>query len=90
MKLSSRVRPISYIKAHALEVIRELAEDRQPVIVTLHGEARAVLQDIATFDETLETLALLKILSLTNKGVQQGKTRPAGEAFQHIRHRVSG
>lgn len=90
MKLSSRVRPISYIKAHAPEVIRELAEDRQPVIVTLHGEARAVLQDVATFDETLETLALLKILSLTNKGVHKGKIRPAGEAFQHIRHRVSG
>ncbi len=88
MKLSDRVKPISYLKAHAPEVIRGLAEHKEPVIVTLHGEAKAVLQDIASYEQTQETLALLKILALGSKNVEDGRTRPAGEAFKRIRQRV--
>ena len=88
MKLTDRVKPISYLKAHAPEVIRGLAERREPVVITLHGEARAVLQDIASFEQTQETLALLKILALTNKAVDERKVRPARAAFARIRRRV--
>ena len=45
MKLSEQVKPMSYFKAHAPEVIRYLAEHQQPVIITLHGEAKAVEDD---------------------------------------------
>jgi prevent-host-death family protein len=90
MKLSGQVRPISYLKAHAPEMIRGLAEGQEPVIITLHGEAKAVLQDVAAYEQTQETLALLKILALAAKGIEDGKTRPAGEAFARIRDRVKG
>ena len=88
MKLSERVKPISYLKAHAPEMIRGLAEGQEPVIITLHGEAKAVLQDVARYEETQETLALLKVLALTNSHVQAGKVRPAAEAFKRIRARM--
>ncbi len=88
MKFSERVKPISYLKAHAPEVIRGLAETQEPVIITLHGEAKAVIQDIASYEQTQETLALLKVLALTGKTVADGKVRPAGEAFAGIRDRV--
>ncbi|QIG47017.1 type II toxin-antitoxin system Phd/YefM family antitoxin [Nordella sp. HKS 07] len=88
MKLSARVKPISYLKAHAPEVIRGLAEGETPVIITLHGEAKAVLQDVAHYEETQETMALLKALALTNKEVENGKLRPASEAFERIRNRI--
>lgn len=88
MKLSEQVKPISYLKAHAPEVIRDLAENQQPVIITLHGEAKAVLQDIASYEETQETLALLKVLALTGKAVADGKVEPAAEAFARIRARL--
>ncbi len=90
MKLSSQVKPISYLKAHAPEVIRGLSEDRQPVIITLRGEAKAVLQDVASYEQTQETLALLKLLALTNKRVIEGETQPAATAFASIRHRLQG
>jgi prevent-host-death family protein len=90
MKLSDRVKPISYLKAHAPEVIRGLAERREPMIITLHGEAKAVLQDIASYEQTQETLALLKVLALGNKSAEHGKVRPAGEAFANIRKRIEG
>ncbi len=90
MKLSERVKPISYFKAHAPEVIRDLAQHQQPVIITLHGEAKAVLQDIGSYEETQETLALLKVLALTGKAVAQGKVAPTASAFSRIRSRLRG
>ena len=88
MKLSARVKPISYLKAHAPEMIRGLAEGAAPVIITLHGEAKAVLQDVGRYEETQETMALLKVLALTNKEVEKGKIRPVAEAFKRIRERI--
>ena len=88
MKLSEQVKSISYLKAHAAEVIRTLAERRNPLVITLHGEAKAVLQDIASYEKTQETLALLKVLALSAKSLEGGKVRPAGEAFADIRRRV--
>lgn len=89
MKLSEQVKPISYLKAHAPEIIRTLAENQQPVVITLHGEAKAVLQDVGQYEETQETLALLKILALTNQKVAEGKLRPAAETFARLRERLS-
>jgi prevent-host-death family protein len=88
MKLSARVKPISYLKAHAPEMIRGLAEGEAPVIITLHGEAKAVLQDVGHYEETQETMALLKVLALTNKEVESGKVSPAAEVFERVRKRV--
>ncbi len=89
MKLSGRVKPITYLKAHAPEVIRGLSEGKEPVVITLRGEAKAVLQGIASYEETQETLALLKVLALTARSVEAGKVRPAREAFARIRKRAS-
>jgi prevent-host-death family protein len=88
MKLSERVKPISYLKAHAPQMIRGLAQGREPVVITLRGVAKAVLQDIGSYEQTQETLALLKMLALTGKAVEQGKVRPAGQAFARVRARV--
>jgi prevent-host-death family protein len=88
MKLAGRVKPISYLKAQAPEVIRGLSESGEPVVITVRGEAKAVLQDIARYEETEETLALLKVLALTNESVAKGKVRPLREAFARIRARV--
>lgn len=90
MKLSEQVKPMSYLKAHAPEIIRTLGDNRQPVVITVHGEAKAVLQDVAQYEETQETLALLKVLALTGKQVEEGKVRPAAEAFARIRKRIAG
>ena len=67
MRYSSQVKPISYLKANAAEVLTRLAKEREPMVITQNGEAKAVLQDVASFEETQETLALLKILALGNR-----------------------
>jgi hypothetical protein len=56
----------------------------------VHGEAKAVLQDVGRYEQTQETLALLKVLAPTYAQVEAGKVRPAGDAFKRIRARVNG
>ncbi len=85
MKYSTQIKPVSYLKAHAGEIIRELAASRKPMIITQFGEAKAVLQDVATYEETQETLALLKILALGNRQIAAGKVHPIATVAAKIR-----
>ena len=86
--MKHRIKPISHLKAHAGEVIRGLSEQGEPLIITLHGEAAAVLQDIASYEQTQETLALLKMLAMSGKSLEDGKLRTVERAFTRIRKRV--
>ena len=85
MKLSRQVKPISYLKAHAADVARHLAGHGDTLIITQNGEARLAVQDIRSFEQTQETIALLKILALGNRQIEQGKTRPAGDVIASLR-----
>lgn len=85
MRYSTQVKPISYLKANAAEVLAQLAEQRQPLVITQNGEAKAVLQDVASFQETQETLALLKILALGNQDVVAGKVKPVLDVITRLR-----
>ena len=87
MRYSSQIKPISYLKANAAEVMKTLAERREPLVITQNGEARAVIQDVASYEETQETLALLKILALGNRDIEEGKTTPVADAVQRLRTR---
>jgi prevent-host-death family protein len=87
MKLHERVKPISYLKAHAPEIVRTLAEGEEPLIITVRGEAKAVIQDVVSYEEQQQTLALLKILALSQQDVEQGRVRPASEVFAELRQR---
>jgi prevent-host-death family protein len=85
MRYSSQVKPISYLKANAAEVLTRLTEQREPMVITQNGEAKAVLQDVASFEETQETLALLKILALGNQDVTTGKVTPVADVVARLR-----
>ena len=85
----TRIRPISYVKANAAELIRQLAEKREPLIITQNGEATAVMQDVASYEATQETLALLKILALGNRQIAGGKVVPAAGAFRRAREKIA-
>lgn len=88
MKLSESVKPISYLKSHTADAVRSVGEKRQAMVITQHGEAKAVLQDIASYEETQESLALLKMLAHSGRSIQKGRTKPAKQAFADIRRRI--
>jgi prevent-host-death family protein len=88
VRYTSQIQSISYLKANAAEVLHTLAARREPLVITQNGEARAVIQDVASYDETQETLALLKVLALGNRDIEAGKVAPLAEAVERIRSRV--
>jgi prevent-host-death family protein len=89
MPRASRIKPISYFKANAAEIIEELGEVGEPMIITQNGEAKAVVQDIVSFEKKEETLALLKILAIANRNIEEGRYRPAKDVFAELRKRLN-
>ena len=89
MRYSSQVKPISYLKANAAEVLLQLTERREPMVITQNGEAKAVIQDVASYEETQETLALLKILALGSQDIEQGKVKPVADVVARLRAKRS-
>ena len=87
MRYSKQIKPISYLKANAAEVLQELTDQRQPLVITQNGEAKAVLQDIVSYEQTQETLALLKILALGNQQLVQGRVKPLSDVARRLRVR---
>ena len=87
---ASQIKPISYLKANAAEILDKLAERREPLLITQNGEARAVMQDVASYEATQETLALLKILALGNREVEEGKVRPVADVARRLRLKQNG
>jgi prevent-host-death family protein len=86
--LSSQIKPISYLKAHAAEIVRTLGEQREPLIITQNGEAKVVIQDIASYEQAQETLALLKVLALGNRQIEAGRVQPAADVVARLRGRL--
>jgi prevent-host-death family protein len=84
MKLSSHIKPISYVKSHTAEIVRELSESREPLLITQNGEAKLVIMDVKSYEEQEETLALLRILALGNRDIEQGKFRDAEDVFAEL------
>lgn len=87
MKLSNQIKPISYLKAHAAEIVRTLSAQGGPLIITQNGEAKAVIQDLASYEQAQETMALLKMLALGTRQIEEGKVQPAGKVLQRLRDR---
>lgn len=90
MKFSTQIKPISYVKANAAELLERIRKDRQPIIITQNGEARAVLMDIESYEEQLETLTLLKEYAANQPGAQTGESYSVDEAVAELRRRREG
>ncbi len=88
MKLGDSVKPISYVKGNAAQLVREVADNHSVYIITQNGEAKAVLQGIDDYEQTQETLAMLKILALGRKDVEEGNVTPVRQAFDELRDRI--
>ncbi|MDY6848441.1 MAG: type II toxin-antitoxin system Phd/YefM family antitoxin [Thermodesulfobacteriota bacterium] len=87
MRLSSQIKPISYLKAHAAEIVRNLGEQGEPLVITQNGEAKAVIQNIKSYEQMQETMALLKMLALGSRQIEEGMVQPAAEIVRRLRER---
>jgi prevent-host-death family protein len=88
MKLSERIAPISYLKAHAAQIVRDLCTRPGTLVITQNGQAKAVVQDIETYEQTQESLAMLKLLAQGQRDVEAGRVKPAEKAFADVAART--
>jgi prevent-host-death family protein len=88
MKFSKQIKPISYLKAHAADIVRNLARQQEPLIITQNGEAKVVIVDIESYEKNQETMALLKILALGNRQIEEGKVESFAKTIARIREKA--
>ena len=88
MRYAAQIKPISYLKANAAQVLLDLADRREPMVITQNGEAKAVIQDIASFETNQQTLAMLKLLALGNQDIDAARTHPIEHVVEQLRNRV--
>ncbi len=89
MKLSESVIPISYAKAHTASIVAGIVKDRKPVVITQNGHARVIIQDLRSYEQTQESLALLKILAMGKNDVRTKRCKPVRRSFADIRKRIA-
>jgi prevent-host-death family protein len=90
MRFSTQIKPISYVKAHAAELLDRITEEREPIIITQNGEARAVLVDVHSYEESQERLALMHILAIGEREIENGQTYPIAEVIAELRSNGPG
>jgi prevent-host-death family protein len=88
MKYSENIKPISFLKSHASEIIRKLNKSKKTMIITQNGEAKAVVQDIELYEQNLESMALLKILAQSNDSIKKGKIKSINKSFSDLGSRI--
>ena len=85
---SEAIKPISYLKAHASEIIRDVSNNQKTMIITQNGEAKAALIDIKEYEQTQESIAMLKLIAQGKRNIVEGKFRPVKDAFRDLRSRI--
>ena len=88
INLKADIKPISYIKTDAADMMKYVNECRNPVIITQNGEARAVLLDIESFQNMQTAFALMNILQLAEKDKVEGKFRDAKDVFKDLKKKL--
>ena len=84
MNISSDVKPISFLKSHAADILKQINDTHRPVIITQNGEPRAVLQDPESYDNMRKAISLLKLISLGEEDIKQGKSKTQDRVFKDI------
>jgi prevent-host-death family protein len=84
MNISRDIKPVTYLKSRTSELLKQINETHRPVVITQNGEPRAVLQDPESYENMRNTIGLLKLISLGEKDIKDGKSKSQEEVFANI------
>ena len=89
MQIERDVRPVSFMKTHAAELLRSVQESRRPVVITQHGEPKGVLMDVASYEELRRATLLLRLVAQGEADARAGRTVPQAKVFADLRRRLT-
>jgi len=72
LNLKEDIRPISYIKSNAADVMNYINDRKNPIVITQNGEARAVLMDIESYQTMQSAFSLLSIFKIAEDEYHSG------------------
>ncbi|MBN1363442.1 MAG: type II toxin-antitoxin system Phd/YefM family antitoxin [Syntrophaceae bacterium] len=84
MNIVNDIKPITYLKSKAADLLNQINETQRPVIITQNGEPRAVLQDPASYENMRNAIGILKLLSQGEADIRFGRTKPQEKMFNEI------
>ena len=90
MKMREDIRPVTYLKSRAADLLAQLNKTHRPVVITKNGEPQAVIQDPESYERTKTAIGLMKLLAQGEKDLRSGKTRDQDEVFRRLTKRFSG
>ncbi|SFV49939.1 Prevent host death protein, Phd antitoxin [hydrothermal vent metagenome] len=88
MQLSQTIKPISYLKAKTANVINSVNENKRSVIITQNGEAKAVIQDIKSYENLQNSLALLKLIVQSEEDIRNDRVIPQDKMFEDLEKKL--
>jgi prevent-host-death family protein len=84
MNISSDIKPVSFLKSHAADILKQINETRRPVVITQNGEPKSVLQDPESYDNMRKAIGLLKLISQGEEDIKQGNAKTQDRVFKDI------
>ena len=84
MNISTDIKPVTYLKSKAADLLKQINETRRPVIITQNGEPRAVLQDPKSYENMRNAIGILKLISQGEEEIKNGKSKSQEEVFENI------
>lgn len=84
MKISTDIKPITYLKAKAPDLLKQINETHRPVVITQNGEPKAVLQDPESYENMRNAIGILKLISQGEQDVKEGRSKPQEDVFADI------
>lgn len=84
MNISKDIKPITYLKSKAPDLLKQINETHRPVVITQNGEPRAVLQDPESYENMRNAIGILKLISQGEQDVKDGKTKSQKEVFANM------
>ena len=88
MNLKEDIRPISYIKTNAADMLKHVNETHNPIVITQNGEAKAVLLDTESYQEMRNSLGILKLLAEGEKAAEEGKVYTQEEVLDYMEEKI--
>ena len=88
LNLAKDIRPISYVKSHTAEMIKQVGEQGNPIVITQNGEAKAVLLDIDSYQKIVDAINMMKIISIGQNDVKNGRVITDDELDKKVRAMV--
>ncbi len=90
MNITSDIKPVTYLKSRAADLLNQINDTRRPVIITQNGEPRAVLQDPESYESMRNAIGILKALSQGESDIKNGKIKSQEKMFNAIESSLKG